>query len=143
MDIDDVVVGTEDGPGRKDDDGKLMYELLPPDAIRELVFVYTIGANRYGKDNYLKGMDWSRVMGALQRHYFAWAAGEQRDPKDRQMHLASVAWCALSLMVYEMRGIGDDDRQVIDQHQKGSSVGIDWDEVQAAIDRMRKIVSAS
>lgn len=99
--------------GRKDDSSKLRYDLIPPYALEALAHVYTIGAARYGDGNYLKGMDWSRVGGALMRHYEAWRKGESLDKDDGQHHLASVAWCAFTLMVYEDQCIGSDDRGLV------------------------------
>lgn len=37
------------GQGRKDDGGKLRFDLIPPDALAELVRVYTVGAAKYGR----------------------------------------------------------------------------------------------
>ena len=99
--------------GRKDDSSKLRYDLIPPYALEALAHVYTIGATKYGDDNYLHGMDWSRVGGALMRHYEAWREGEPEDQEDGQLHLASVAWCAFTLMVYDYYGIGNDDRALL------------------------------
>ncbi|KKN22933.1 hypothetical protein LCGC14_0910080 [marine sediment metagenome] len=96
--------------GRKDDSSKLRYDLIPPYALEALAHVYTIGANKYGDGNYLKGMDWSRVYGALLRHIQAFWMGETFDPEDDQEHLASVAWCAFTLLTFEVNGIGNDDR---------------------------------
>lgn len=101
---------TQKREGRKDDAGKNMLSLLPTDAIDELGKVFTLGAKKYSKHNYLNGMDWSRVQDALLRHYFAWAGGETNDPVDGQHHLASVAWCALALIMYQKHGLGKDDR---------------------------------
>lgn len=95
---------------RKDDTGKLRYDLIPPDALRELARVYTIGANKYEARNWEKGMSWGRVFGALMRHAWAFWRGERFDPVDSQHHLSSVAWCALALLSYDLRGIGEDDR---------------------------------
>ena len=100
--------------GHKDDSSKLRYDLIPPHALAELARVYTIGGNKYGDDNYLKGMDWSRVYGALMRHVQAWWMGERFDGEDAQEHLASVAWCAFTLMTFESFGIGTDDRKKYD-----------------------------
>lgn len=94
----------------KHDTAKLRYDLLPPDAIAELVRVYTIGATKYGDRNWENGMDWHRVYAALQRHAHRWWGGERNDPEDGQHHLSSVAWCALALLAYELRGVGRDDR---------------------------------
>ena len=103
--------------GYKDDAGKLRYSLIPPDALREVVQVYTDGAAKYGDDNWLKGMSHKRVFDALMRHAQAWLQGEDVDqdpPGDaKQYHMAAVAWCALALLTYRLRGLGTDDRTPI------------------------------
>lgn len=94
---------TPDAPtgGIKDDSGKLRFDLIPPEAMEELARVYTIGAVKYGDRNWEKGLHWGRVFAAMMRHAWAWWRGEKLDPEDGQHHLASVAWCALSLMTLE------------------------------------------
>ena len=44
--------------GRKDDDGKLRYDLIPPLALEEVVRVLTFGAEKYGPNNWraVKGL---------------------------------------------------------------------------------------
>lgn len=96
--------------GVKFDTGKPRYDLIPADSLHELAKLYSMGAIKYGDRNWEKGMAWGRIFGAMMRHSWAWFRGEQFDPEDGQHHLASVAWCALALMSYEMRGIGTDDR---------------------------------
>lgn len=98
------------GEGIKHDTGKLRYDLIPADALEELAKVYTMGAKKYGDRNWEKGMDWSRLFGAMLRHSWSWFRGEKFDQQDGQHHLSSVAWCALALMSYEMRKVGKDDR---------------------------------
>lgn len=44
------------------------------------------------------------------RHAWAWFRGEKLDPVDRQHHMIAVAWNALALYTYELRGTGQDDR---------------------------------
>lgn len=97
--------------GRKDDADKLRYDLVPPFPLSELARVYTIGAAKYGDDNYLGGMAWQRVLAAMMRHLEAFRAGESIDQKGGQLHLASVAWCCFTLMLYEKEGLGVDDRR--------------------------------
>lgn len=94
----------------KQDAGKLRYSLIPPAALAEVARAYTVGAAKYGDHNYLLGMAWSRVFDAMQRHAQSWLAGERRDPQDGQHPLASVVFCAMTLMEYERLGIGTDDR---------------------------------
>lgn len=87
--------------GRKDDGGKLRFDLLPIGPLCELARVYTIGAGKYEDRNWEKGIAYNRVYAAMLRHATAWWGGERDDQEDGQHHLASVAWCALALMEYE------------------------------------------
>jgi len=97
--------------GRKDDIGKLRYDLIPPGPLSELAKVYTIGAAKYDDRNWENGIKWGRIFGAMMRHAWAWWGGEIHDPKDGQHHLASVAWCALALMEFERTKVDFDDRR--------------------------------
>ncbi len=92
------------------DTGKLRYDLLPPDAIDSLVAVYTMGAQKYSDRNWEEGMKWSRVVGPLLRHVFAWMSGEDDDTESGLPHMAHAAWNALTLISYSQRKIGKDDR---------------------------------
>lgn len=99
--------------GTKHDSGKLRYDLLPR-SLAEVVAVYTYGANKpgYGPWNWRKGLAYSRLYAALLRHLAAWwFRGERNDREHGHHHLASVVFCALNLMEFEMDGIGNDDRQ--------------------------------
>ena len=87
--------------GIKHDAGKLRFDLIPVEPLREIARVYTIGAAKYADRNWERGIAWGRVFAAMCRHAFAWWGGEQLDPVDGQHHLASVAWCAMALIEYE------------------------------------------
>lgn len=93
----------------KNDSGKLRYDLFP-NSLALVAEVYTIGAAKYSDRNWEKGLQWGRVFAAMLRHAWAWWWGEQRDGKDGQHHLGSVAWCALALMEYERTHPELDDR---------------------------------
>lgn len=97
--------------GRKDDKGKLRYDLIPPYAMEELARVYTIGAAKYGDHNWRQGMTWGRVFRAMLSHAFKFWRGQSIDPDDGQLHLSSVAWCAFTLIEYNRLKVGQDDRQ--------------------------------
>jgi hypothetical protein len=94
--------------GRKDDAGKLRYDLFPA-SLAEVAHVYTVGAAKYADRNWEAGIKWGRVFGAMMRHAWAWWWGEKRHD-DGMHHLASVAWCALALMEYERTHPEFDDR---------------------------------
>jgi Domain of unknown function (DUF5664) len=95
---------------RKNDGGKLRFDLIPVKPLQEVARVYTIGAAKYADRNWERGLSWGRIYAAMQRHANAWWSGERNDPVDKQHHLASVVWCALALMEYENSHPELDDR---------------------------------
>ena len=97
-------------PGYKNDAEKLRYDLIPPEPLAKVAYVYTMGARKYTDHNWRKGMAWSRVIGAMMRHVETFRQGTSIDPKDGQYVLASVVWCALTLMEYEWTHPELDDR---------------------------------
>lgn len=95
--------------GTKNDRGKLPWHLLPFDALEEVVKVLQHGAAQYGDRNWERGMRWSRVYAAALRHVTAYVWKGRRDPDTGLSHLAHLVCCALFLLAYECRGVGEDD----------------------------------
>ena len=112
--------------GRKDDTGKIRYDLIPAYPLERLAEVYTIGAKKYADRNWEKGLSYGRVFSAMMRHAWAWWRGETHDPVDGQHHLSSVAWCAFALMEYQHKSTGEDDRPI--QVVAAAPVQVDWAE---------------
>ena len=52
----------------KTDQQKARYELIPADALHEVVNVLTTGAVKYNDWNWEGGFKWSRLIGAILRH---------------------------------------------------------------------------
>lgn len=96
--------------GRKDDAGKPRTDLLPAGALLEVAKVLGSGADRYGADNWRRGMAWRRLIGAALRHMFAFAKGEDRDPETGLSHMAHCCCCVLFLLTYQLEKLGHDDR---------------------------------
>lgn len=94
----------------KYDAGKVRYELFPGDALYGISTILTFGAKKYEDRGWEKGMEWSRVFGALMRHMWAWWGGEKLDPETEKSHLWHAGCCIVFLIAYEMRGTGKDDR---------------------------------
>ena len=89
---------------------KLHYELIHPIMLEDLAYVFTIGAKKHGANNWLKKpIPHSEQVAALYRHLIAYLHGEVRAGDDGQKHLASVAWRAGTLAVYDQLGIGVND----------------------------------
>jgi len=94
----------------KHDKGKTRFDLIPPWPLDQVAQVYTFGVKKYAEHNWLKGMRWSRIIGALFRHIYKWLRGESYDEETGLHHLAHAAWQCFALMEYERNNIGVDDR---------------------------------
>ncbi len=68
--------------GKKNDKGKVRLGLVPSTLIWAVGFILTRGARTYGDHNWRKGLDYTRVYDALQRHLNDWWEG---DPLDRDL----------------------------------------------------------
>lgn len=94
----------------KFDDGKPRIDLFPPEALIAVSQVLSFGATKYGSHNWRRGMAWSRLFAATQRHLWAWCGGEDTDHESGLSHLAHAATCLSFLLAYEAQHIGTDDR---------------------------------
>lgn len=99
-----------DNKAMRKNEGKPIISLVPPEQILALAQHFTVGANKYEKHNWLRGMDWSRCYDSMQRHALAWAKGEDFDEETGTHHMVSAAWNALALYSYYVRNLGADDR---------------------------------
>ena len=83
--------------GKKYDDGKLRYELLPKEALEGVVRVLTFGAQKYADNNWQHVKPISRYYGALLRHVEAVRAGGWLDPESGLPHLDHAMCCVVFL----------------------------------------------
>lgn len=96
--------------------GKPPWQLLPWDALAVLVQVYQMGSVKYAPRNWEQGLSVDETFGALMRHLTAWHRGEDRDTESGQLHLAHVAWNAITLLAFAVRGRTElDDRPAYGQ----------------------------
>lgn len=85
--------------GRKDDAGKLPYDLLPWGAVAQVVAVLQYGAKEYAPDNWKQVKDWRRrYFSAACRHLISWVTGEKLDPETGLHHLAHASCCLLFMI---------------------------------------------
>lgn len=96
--------------GNKNDQDKPRMDLLPPRPLIEIAEVLTQGAAEYGEYNWAKGLKFSRLKAAMDRHMAAWWAGEDLDPKSGKSHLAHVGCSLLFMMDLQRRMPAMDDR---------------------------------
>jgi hypothetical protein len=101
-----VCPGEDDCPegrcgGKKYDGGKLRYDLVPWDAMDEVVKRFTYGAAKYAPDNWKKVPDAeARYKAALMRHFSAYCQDEDWDSDSGLSHIGAVAWNALVLVYF-------------------------------------------
>lgn len=84
--------------------------LLPGDALLAISEHLNKGAEKYAARNWERGYAFSLSFAAMQRHLWAWWQGEDDDPEFGWSHLRAVGFHALTLLTFELRGIGTDDR---------------------------------
>lgn len=89
--------------GRKDDEGKLDWDLLPIEAMEEVIKVLMHGATKYGRENWkdVAQAD-KRYYNAAMRHLTAWRQGKLLDPETQFPHLAHAMCCMLFLLSFDM-----------------------------------------
>lgn len=100
---------TKTGSATKHDVGKLRLELHPFDVLESVALVWGKGAEKYADHNWTLGFVWSRLLGAVLRHLFAWGAGRRIDPEWGYSHLDHALCALMMLRAHELRGIGTDD----------------------------------
>ena len=84
--------------GRKFDQEKPRYDLIPWECMDDVALVLTKGAEKYAPDNwkYVKGARW-RYVGAAFRHLVARARGEMNDKETGLPHVSHAICCLLFL----------------------------------------------
>jgi len=89
----------EEVTGVKHDLGKLRYDLLPVEALAEVVKVLSFGAQKYDDDNWKHVDDkHKRYTAAAMRHGEAYRGGERLDTESNLHHLAHRICCDLFLI---------------------------------------------
>ncbi len=92
--------------GQKD----VQLHCLPWEALEQLGKVYSFGSDKYADYNFRKGYRWSLSFDAMQRHLWAFWAGEEDDDESGLSHLAHAIWHGLTLLLFSRKGLGTDDR---------------------------------
>jgi hypothetical protein len=86
------------------------FDLIPVGALREVARVYGFGAGKYADHNWRKGYAWHLSYAAALRHVTSFWDGEDLDPESGLPHLAHAAWQMLTLLQFQLDGLGTDDR---------------------------------
>lgn len=99
-----------DKGGIKHDGDKTQWHLLPHEAVEGAVRVLMHGAKKYSAFNWAKGMPYTRVLDATQRHLNAIYQGEDKDPDSGLDHVDHAICELVFLKYYMIHGVGEDDR---------------------------------
>lgn len=86
------------------------FALIPVVPLAEIARVYGYGATKYTPNNWRRGYEWSLSKDALNRHIESFWSGESIDQESGRHHLAHAAFHLLTLMEFELRNSGIDDR---------------------------------
>ncbi len=78
--------------------GKGRFDLIPPSALIRLAGVYERGAEKYGDNNWRKGMPFSRFVDSATRHLMQWRFNEENDFPQDEDHLAQAVWNLMAIM---------------------------------------------
>ena len=106
---DSIQKGIED-QAMKELEGKTRYDLIPAYPLDLLAKVYSFGCQKYEDNNWRKGISWSIAWGALMRHCWAWARGEDINQESGLPHLVHAAWWCFTLLEYARTHPELDDR---------------------------------
>jgi len=100
--------------GLKYDSEKPRLDLVDPWAIEGLAKVLTFGAKKYDAHNWRKGITFSRLLSALERHLIAVKKGIDIDEESGLPHIDHLGccWMFLSYFMKTIDQTGLDDRFV-------------------------------
>jgi hypothetical protein len=87
----------------KADSGKTDWSLMPFEAVEEINKVLEFGAKKYAAHNWKKGsgFKYTRLLGSLLRHIFAYMRGEDKDPESGLSHMAHAGCNVIFLLYYD------------------------------------------
>lgn len=95
--------------GKKFDQGKPEYGLIPPIALEEIAKILTFGSIKYAPNNWQRVKPKIRYFNAAMRHSWAWIRGERFDPESGMHHLAHAAISLMFLMEHDILYSKDED----------------------------------
>lgn len=86
--------------GRKDDLGKLRFDLISPDALEGLAEILIFGATKYSPRNWEKGINFSRLYASTLRHLHSFWQGSDIDYESRKQAIDHAQCCIHFLSHY-------------------------------------------
>lgn len=96
--------------GTKHDADKVDLSLISRVSLEQEARALQFGEKKYGRYNYTKGFEASRLVAACLRHVTAWNDGEDLDPESGLHHLGHAKACLGMLLHIEQLGTLTDNR---------------------------------
>lgn len=90
--------------GKKFDQGKPPMALVRPEFVEGIASVLGFGAEKYDAWNWASGIEYSRLISALERHIGAFKKGEDLDPESGLSHLYHAGCCLMFLSCFQEWG---------------------------------------
>ena len=87
---------------------------IPVEVLLEWGQVFTMGAAKYGRENWKGGTGWFEFYGSALRHLFAFWSGEDNDKESGLSHLIHAVWNLATIRYYQLHELGEDTRDVPD-----------------------------
>jgi len=103
----------------KNDQQKTDLYLIPFSAKKGIALAFMDGERKYGRYNYLKGMEWTRILAAADRHLSAFNAGEDNAEDSGLNHLYHAGACISMLIEYYEKKLGTDNRFKASEEKTG------------------------
>lgn len=97
--------------GKKFDSNKIDLSLLPRKAKEGIAKAFMDGEKKYGRYNFRNGMEWSRIIGAVDRHLTAFNDGEDLAEDSQLNHLYHAGAGIMMLIEYYEYNLGLDNRR--------------------------------
>ena len=113
--------------GTKYDKHKLRWELVPFDAMEEIVARFTHGSEKYDDDNWKKVPNAAkRYQAAMMRHFSKYMQGEVMDPDVPELtHIGAVCWNALVLVWFQQQELKK-KANAGENNVNGKVIAADW-----------------
>ena len=80
-----------------------------PATLEEMTVAMEYGEQKYGRNNWKKGMEWSRLVDAAQRHGLAIVRGEDIDAESGNRHVAHMLASIHMLLGNHAMNVGTND----------------------------------
>lgn len=105
--LEESVYNSRKEDGKKFDNGKPRWGLLPFRELKEVVEILTFGAEKYGAWNWVNVRPTERYVDAAFRHLTSWVEGDKKDLESNKSHLAHCICNLLFLMYFDNEGINE------------------------------------